>query len=163
MGIIETGQLFKIAENWQVIIMKIAKVWEAGHDTWRRRKKGKLSSYGNNFRICYWNSHPSVAENLPTSQKPFSATISTVQTLLISTQKNNRVNSSTGIKQRQILKICHLSSKSDKLNEGSDLSIWSVCCHATLMFPQGSKQSNWLMSFNMIFWTSLPPPISSSN
>merc|ERR1719323_1368916 len=33
----------------------------------------------------------------------------------------------------------------------------------TLIFPRGSKPSNWLINSNMVLWTSLSPPAPSSN
>merc|ERR1719427_64983 len=73
-----------------------------------------------------------------------------------------------------ILKMLVLPSRSGKLNStflsslpglisaGSRVSGLFVAIR-TLMLPRGSKPSSWLISSNIVLWTSLSPPAPSSN
>merc|ERR1719347_2559594 len=55
-----------------------------------------------------------------------------------------------------------LSSLPGLISAGSRVSGLLVAIR-TLMLPRGSKPSNWLMSSNIVLWTSLSPPAPSSN
>merc|ERR1719357_2093826 len=55
-----------------------------------------------------------------------------------------------------------LSSRPGLISAGSRVSGRLVAI-STLMLPLGSKPSSWLMSSNMVLWTSLSPPAPSSN
>merc|ERR1719516_948413 len=73
-----------------------------------------------------------------------------------------------------ILKMLALPSRSGRENStlrsrrpglmraGSRVSGLLVAIN-TLIFPRGSKPSNWLINSNMVLWTSLSPPAPSSN
>merc|ERR1719195_1206882 len=55
-----------------------------------------------------------------------------------------------------------LSSRPGLMRAGSRVSGLLVAI-STLMLPLGSKPSNWLISSNIVLWTSLSPPAPSSN
>merc|ERR1719228_1205390 len=55
-----------------------------------------------------------------------------------------------------------LSSRPGLISAGSRVSGRLVAI-STLMLPLGSKPSSWLMSSNIVLWTSLSPPAPSSN
>merc|ERR1719270_2985964 len=55
-----------------------------------------------------------------------------------------------------------LSRRPGLVSAGSRVSGLLVAI-STLMLPLGSKPSNWLISSNIVLWTSLSPPAPSSN
>merc|ERR1719270_52655 len=55
-----------------------------------------------------------------------------------------------------------LSRRPGLMRAGSRVSGLLVAI-STLMLPLGSKPSNWLISSNIVLWTSLSPPAPSSN
>merc|ERR1719347_1664854 len=81
---------------------------------------------------------------------------------------------STLMERGWILKMLALPSRSGRENStlrsrrpglmraGSRVSGLLVAIN-TSIFPRGSKPSNWLMSSNIVLWTSLSPPAPSSN
>merc|ERR1719288_491397 len=81
---------------------------------------------------------------------------------------------STLMDRAWILKMLALPSRSGRENStlrsrrpglmraGSRVSGLLVAIN-TLIFPRGSKPSNWLINSNIVLWTSLSPPAPSSN